>query len=154
MSSYCVFEATTIVAAASTETAVAPTELSEPDGSWLLTLLGKPLLKENLARREIEMRAEALAAEHPDCRIRITTPGGAVHRWMPIEMQPIESSSNIEAIGHNAVSGELRIRFRSGGLYAYEAVPASVVTALRGATSKGAYVHAHIVGKFPHRKLQ
>lgn len=58
-------------------------------------------------------------------------------------------SSNIEAIGHDADSKTLHVRFKSGGLYAYHGVTTEQFAQLQSAESIGKHIHAHIKPKHP-----
>jgi hypothetical protein len=49
------------------------------------------------------------------------------------------SSSNIASIGYDASSQVLEVQFRSGSIYQYSDVPASVHQALMMASSHGSY---------------
>lgn len=68
-------------------------------------------------------------------------------------LQPIEHSSNIEAIGYDALEQLLAIRFTSGSTYEYEGVPAEVYNALMGAHSKGSFFYQNIRGQYATRKV-
>lgn len=71
-----------------------------------------------------------------------------------MEMKPIESES-LAAVGYDAARSILRLRFRAGGLYEYQAVPQSVWEGLLRAESKSRYFIAEIRGRFPcHRVAQ
>lgn len=69
-----------------------------------------------------------------------------------MQMHPVKSS-NIEAIGHDADSKTLHVRFKSGGLYAYHGVTAEQFTALQSAPSVGKHIHAHIKPKHQAKLL-
>lgn len=66
-------------------------------------------------------------------------------------LHPVQSS-NIDAIGWH--DGKLRVRFKGGGLYDYEAVPESVHDAFRASDSAGKFFFANIRGKFKHREVE
>lgn len=55
---------------------------------------------------------------------------------MPITLNPVKSSQ-IAAIGYDAGTKELRVKFHNGGVYSYSAVPAEVHEKLVGAESIG-----------------
>ena len=78
---------------------------------------------------------------------------------MAIALIPVVSSQ-IAAVGYDAATGELVIRFRGSGraepaIYAYEGVPAGLARGLVAAQSPGGYFHRHIRnGGYRHRRLQ
>lgn len=69
----------------------------------------------------------------------------------PIQRVPVRSS-NIKAIGYDAASKALSVEFLNGGVYRYSDVPAEKHAELMAADSCGAYLSAHIKGKYPHQK--
>ena len=60
-------------------------------------------------------------------------------------------SSNIASVAH--AGHTLEVKFKSGDLYEYDNVPASVYQSLLNAPSVGGYLHQHIKGKYPYRKV-
>lgn len=68
-------------------------------------------------------------------------------------MVEAKGSANVRDYGHDAVQNELHVRFRNGGHYVYAEVPESKYHEMLAADSVGAFLHAHIRGKFEHRKL-
>jgi len=63
-------------------------------------------------------------------------------------------SSNIEAIGYDAVAQELHIRFlKTGETYVYYPVEAWVFDELMRADSKGNYLNTRIKPNYEYRKL-
>lgn len=70
-----------------------------------------------------------------------------------IHMQKVESS-NIEAIGHDAVSNELHVRFKNGGHYVHAGVHRAFYQNMLAAKSAGKYYADAIKGVFDHRKLK
>lgn len=62
-------------------------------------------------------------------------------------------SSNIDAIGHDARSNELHVRFTSGATYVYQDVHRLYYQKMLEAPSAGSYHADHIKGVFKHRKL-
>ena len=62
-------------------------------------------------------------------------------------------SSNIGAIAYEKRTQALYVTFKSGAVYRYESVPASVVTAFLVAPSKGKYLVANIRSTYPARRL-
>ena len=71
---------------------------------------------------------------------------------MPIpRMQTVESSA-VARIGYDAEAKEAYVEFLSGGLYAYEGVPAGVFEELANAESKGTFVNA-VIKEYPVREV-
>ena len=64
-----------------------------------------------------------------------------------MEMKPVKSS-NIEAIGYDPATQTLAVKFRHGGVYHYEGVPASAHEALVNAKSVGGHFFQHIRNGF------
>ena len=62
------------------------------------------------------------------------------------------NSSNVERVGFE--DGTLVIWFHKGGVYEYHNVPEFVFHDLLTASSAGSYVHQHIVGRYPTRKIR
>lgn len=62
--------------------------------------------------------------------------------------QPIEGSTNIRSVGFAETGqslGILEVEFRSGGVYRYFGVPASIYAGLLAAKSKGGYLHRAVI---------
>ena len=74
---------------------------------------------------------------------------------MTIEMKPVESSQ-VAAIGYDAGSQTLAIKFRSGGsTYHYDNVPASLFDDMQKAESVGSFFYKNIKPKsdlYPYTK--
>ena len=69
------------------------------------------------------------------------------------DMQYVDSS-NIEAIGYDAASQELHVRFlKSGETYVYYAVDEWVFVELMQSDSKGKYLNANIKPNYQAGKL-
>lgn len=66
-------------------------------------------------------------------------------------LHAVENSSNITHLGHEG--GKLYVRFKSGGLYAYEDVSPRTYDNLKNAESVGKYFHREILGKYPHELI-
>jgi len=66
--------------------------------------------------------------------------------------QPV-SSSNLESVGYDPDSAMLEIEFHDGSIYQYSGVPQDVHTALMAAASLGSFLHKHIKGKYPYKKV-
>lgn len=63
-------------------------------------------------------------------------------------MIPIKGSSNLEAVGYDARSGILSVRFKDGGhVYHYQNVSTAQHAAMTSAKSKGAWLVENIVKK-------
>ncbi|HJT98012.1 MAG TPA: KTSC domain-containing protein [Rhodanobacteraceae bacterium] len=59
------------------------------------------------------------------------------------------SSSAIEAVGYDALSMQMKIRFSTGNTYDFCGVPQSVYEGLLRAASKGRYYNDHIRDRYP-----
>lgn len=70
-----------------------------------------------------------------------------------MELKPVKSS-NIAKVGYDPESQELQIEFKGGALYAYDAVPQEIATALENAESIGKHFHANVRDKFKTRKVK
>lgn len=68
-----------------------------------------------------------------------------------MNMVPVVSS-DIASVGYE--NGVLYIQFRSGGLYQYTGVPASVYESLMSASSHGKYFHAFIKNVYPYTRIR
>ncbi|MCE9565509.1 MAG: KTSC domain-containing protein [Planctomycetes bacterium] len=64
-----------------------------------------------------------------------------------MELIPVESSM-LSAIGYDAEAKELVAVFRSGGTWRYRGVPQETYEGLLVASSKGSYMHAHVLNVF------
>lgn len=64
------------------------------------------------------------------------------------DWQPLEGSSAIEATRFDPSTGELEIRFKSGGETKLLNVPASVAQALRDSPSAGSFYHKQLRGRY------
>jgi len=58
------------------------------------------------------------------------------------------NSSAIEAVGYDAVTHRMKIRFTSGTVYDFCGVPESVHSGLMRAFSKGTYYNEHIKDRY------
>lgn len=59
-------------------------------------------------------------------------------------LAPITDSTNIKAIGYDAATGLLVVRFAGGSAYRYESVPQAVHDDLMAAPSKGGFVARYV----------
>lgn len=63
-------------------------------------------------------------------------------------------SSNIAAVGYDAQSSVLFVRFHSGArVYSYRGVPASVYRAFLAAPSKGRFLAQFVKGRYPYARV-
>lgn len=66
----------------------------------------------------------------------------------------VVESSSIDAVGYDAATRRLAVRFLgSGNTYVYVGVEPSVFEALLAAPSKGRYLNMHIKGAYDYRRL-
>jgi len=68
-------------------------------------------------------------------------------------MQSVKSS-NIAAVGYDAASHTLAVRFTSGATYHYEGVSPQTHAALLAAKSIGAYFARSIRRRHPYRRVE
>ncbi len=68
-------------------------------------------------------------------------------------LEPVESTA-LSAVGYDALSRTLFVRFRAGGLYAYLDVPRGTADGLMAAPSKGGFFQARIDPAFRFLKLE
>jgi KTSC domain-containing protein len=69
-----------------------------------------------------------------------------------MERQPVASRA-LASVGYEAETGALEIEFRSGRVYRYEGVPASVHAWLLRTKNKGVFVAHHLSGRYAERAL-
>ena len=62
-------------------------------------------------------------------------------------------SSVLAGLRYDPEGRQLWLRFRTGALYVYQMVPATVVQALVEARSQGEYFNSAIRGRFPFKLL-
>jgi hypothetical protein len=67
---------------------------------------------------------------------------------MAMELDAV-SSSMVQVIGYDKKARRLEVVFASGKAYFYEGVPPEEHAALMRAESKGKYMRAHIIGRYP-----
>ena len=70
-----------------------------------------------------------------------------------VEMIPV-ISSNVAAIGYDAESSVLLVRFHDGvRVYSYRGVPVAVYRAFLGAPSKGRFLAWYVKGHYPYQRV-
>lgn len=69
-------------------------------------------------------------------------------------MTPVAHSSTVEAIGYEPATQLLKVKFKSGGTYHFEGVPAAEYQKLLTAESVGKHFHKHIKGAFKSVKQE
>lgn len=67
--------------------------------------------------------------------------------------QAAKRRANILAHEYSPERGHLTVTFHHGGVYRYDDVPADLAEDFGNAESRGAFLHAHIIGKFQHTKI-
>jgi hypothetical protein len=70
-----------------------------------------------------------------------------------MDLTPVDSS-NIESVGHDPATSELRVKFKSGHTYSYLGVSAAQHAEFMQAPSKGQHFHRNVRGKHEGLKLQ
>lgn len=72
-----------------------------------------------------------------------------------INMVPIEGSSNISRIGHDADAERLYVDFGKDkpSVYSYDGVPVHIAQQFHEAPSKGRFLASHIKGRYAHQKV-
>ncbi len=63
-------------------------------------------------------------------------------------------SRNLKSVGYDPTLLILEIEFHSGNIYQYDKVPEDVYISLIEAASLGSFLHNHIKGKYPYRKVR
>ena len=63
-------------------------------------------------------------------------------------------STVTDAFKHDPATNVLTVRFVTGRVYRYFAVPEREAAALRASASKGRYFNAHIRGRYPFEEAQ
>jgi KTSC domain-containing protein len=61
--------------------------------------------------------------------------------------------AQIASVGYDASTRVLEVQFRSGSVYQYSDVPASVHRALMMASSHGSYLNRYVKGRFRYRQV-
>lgn len=70
-----------------------------------------------------------------------------------MQMHPVKSS-NVTHVGYDAATQTLAVRFKGGGTYHYDGVPAKTHAALLAAKSIGGHLATHIKPKHKAEKLK
>lgn len=73
---------------------------------------------------------------------------------MTIQMNHVLGSSQIATMGYDAETKTLAVKFKSGGEYHYADVPPDKFEELKGAKSKGKFLHAKVKPFHPARKVE
>lgn len=60
-------------------------------------------------------------------------------------------SSMVHAVGYDPDTQELEVIFNSGRIYRYSGVPRAIYEGLLAAESKGQYMLANVIDRFPYR---
>ena len=63
------------------------------------------------------------------------------------------NSSNIDKTSYDEDKQIMYVKFKSGGNYSYEGVPADVYKNMNNSESVGRYFHNFIKNKFPYKKI-
>jgi len=71
---------------------------------------------------------------------------------MVISYHHVESS-NIDQVGYDAESQELRVKFNSGAEYKYSNVPGPVFADFLDADSAGKFLNASIKGQYEYERV-
>lgn len=61
---------------------------------------------------------------------------------------------NITTHEYNPVSGQMTVTFHDGRQYRYTGVPPEHHEGMSNAASRGKYLHTHIIGNYPHTKIE
>lgn len=69
-----------------------------------------------------------------------------------MERTPVASAA-LAAVGYDVETGELEIEFRTGRVYRYSGVPASVHAWLLRTRNKGVFVAHHLSGRYGERSV-
>lgn len=62
------------------------------------------------------------------------------------------TSTCLTSVFYHGDTQELTVQFAKGSSYTYSGVPEAVAQGLVDASSKGKYMHAHILGAYAYRK--
>lgn len=77
-------------------------------------------------------------------------PKSKKHRDIPLS--PCKSGQ-IDSYGYDATTNTLAVKYKAGGVYHYDGVPADVHAALCKAESAGKFLHAKIKGAYNFKKV-
>jgi hypothetical protein len=82
--------------------------------------------------------------------------GGGRGRVVALDIFHFSLSIPLRHIPHsyNPETGQLTITYRGDRRYSYDGVPPELADGLEKADSKGRYVHAHIIDKFPATRIR
>jgi len=65
-----------------------------------------------------------------------------------MEMTPTPQSSNVASVGYDPETQQLRVEYKSGGVYNYEGVPPNYHQELLEAESVGKFLTSHVKTNF------
>ncbi len=68
-------------------------------------------------------------------------------------LQPVDDSRAVAALGYDADSEELYVKWSGGDLYVYSGVPVMVYRILLREESKGGYLNRVIKPRYPCREI-
>jgi len=69
------------------------------------------------------------------------------------ELTPVRST-NLAAVGYDAVGSVLYVRFRNGSVYHFAGVPTATYTGLMSAASKGRYFNRNIRDRYSGGRIR
>lgn len=73
---------------------------------------------------------------------------------MPIPLNPIENSSNIDASGYDGQTSTLRVRFKNGASYDYHGVTPELAQAFQESPSPGKFVATILKPSCPAERVK
>ncbi len=73
---------------------------------------------------------------------------------MPMDMQPVEGSSNITAAGYDPTQKILRVEFQGGKKYDYHGAPEHMFDDLMASNSPGSYLATIVKPGCPASKVE
>jgi predicted RNase H-like HicB family nuclease len=98
-----------------------------------------------LLQAVIQFNRLALAVQTQCFAQQVKSQGG----MMMVQLEPVDSSM-LAATGYDPDTRTLVVLFNSGKAYQYYDVPQEDYEALMAASSKGKYMHAHVLGYYPY----
>lgn len=70
-----------------------------------------------------------------------------------MKLIPVEGSSNVQAVGYDPATREMRVQFKGGAIYTHADVPEAKHAAFMAAPSKGTHYHDNFRGKHGAKNL-